>query len=461
MTVLTSGGISTFSNLAIDKVGTGYTLVASLAPLTGATSTPFNVTPATATKVRVETAADGSGTVVPGQTLPSGSTLTVYAISRDAADNFVGNVAASSWVLDNRTGGVLPGDLVAAGDSRSAVLTGRIAGSAQIRATSGALTPVTSGIITVIAGPAAKVRVETASDGTGAVVPPQTLTSGSSLTMYAVSRDASDNFVANIAATWDYQISTGGVIPSDLTPAGDAKSAVFAGNASGTAQIRATAGPLTRVPSGTITVGAAVATKILVETQPDGSGTIVPDQALASGSAITVYAVSRDGFNNFVANVPGVWTLQNITGGVVAGDLVPSGDSRSAVLTGRVVGSARIRATSGSLTPTGSGVITVTPGPATQIRTETASDGSGTVVPAQALASGATLTGYAITRDASGNFVGNPAATWTLQNLTGGVLPTDLDPAPDNRSAVFTAKAVGSATMQASSGALTPVPSGR
>ncbi len=460
LTHLTSGGIATFSNLSIDKVATGYTLVASLAPLTGATSTPFNISAATATKIRVETAADGSGIVVPAQTLPSGSVLTVYAIARDAADNFIGNVPASAWVLDNRTGGVLPGDLVAAGDSRSAVLTGRITGTAQIRATSGALTPVTSGIITVIAGAAARVRVETASDGTGAVVPPQTLTSGSSLTMYSVSRDASDNFVANIAATWDYQSVTGGVVPGDLNPAGDGKSAVFAGNASGTAQIRATAGPLTRVPSGTITVGASVATKIQVETQPDGSGTTVPDRTLASGSAITVYAVSRDGFNNFVANIPGVWTLQNVTGGVVAGDLVPSGDSRSAVLTGRVVGSARIRATSGSLTPTNSGVITVTPGPATQIRTETASDGSGTVVPAQALASGATLTAYAITRDASGNFVGNPAATWTLQDITGGVLPGDLDPAPDNRSAVFTARAIGSAVIHAASGVLTAVPSG-
>ena len=292
LTHLTSGGIATFSNLSIDKVGTGYTLVASLAPLTGATSTPFNISAATATKIRVETAADGSGTVVPGQTLPSGSALTVYAIARDAADNFIGNVTASSWVLDNRTGGVLPGDLVAAGDSRSAVLTGRITGTAQIRATSGSLTPVTSGIITVIAGTAAKVRVETASDGTGAVVPPQTLTSGSSLTMYSVSRDASDNFVANIAATWDYQSSTGGVVLSDLDPAGDGRSAVFTGNASGTAQIRATAGPLTRVPSGTITVGASVATKIQVETQPDGSGTIVPDQT--AGIRLGHHGVCRE-----------------------------------------------------------------------------------------------------------------------------------------------------------------------
>jgi hypothetical protein len=460
LTVLTSGGIATFSTLTVDKAGAGYTLAASLPPLTGATSAPFNVAAGTASKVRVETAADGTGAVVPSQTLPSGSTLTVYAISRDAADNFISNVAASSWVLDNRTGGVVPGDLVAAGDSRSAVLTGRITGTAQIRATSGALTQVPSGIVTVIAGAAAKVRVETAADGTGAVVPPQTLTSGSSLTMYSVSRDASDNFVANVVATWDLQNITGGVVAGDLIPAGDGRSAVFTGNVSGTARVRATSGSLTRVLSGIITVGASVATKIQVETEPDGTGTIVPDQSLASGAVLTVYAVSRDGFNNFVANIPGVWTLQNVTGGVVAGDLVPSADSRSATLTGKLVGSARIRATSGSLTPSNSGVVTVVAGPATQIRVETASNGTGAVVPAQSLASGAALTAYAVTRDAAGNFVSNSAATWTLQGVTGGVVQADLDPAADNRSAVFTAGAIGSASIQAASGVLTAVPSG-
>jgi hypothetical protein len=41
-------GVATFSNLSIVKVGTGYTLVASAAGLTGATSSAFNVTAITA-----------------------------------------------------------------------------------------------------------------------------------------------------------------------------------------------------------------------------------------------------------------------------------------------------------------------------------------------------------------------------------------------------------------------------
>src|SRR5712691_4935430 len=44
-------GVATFSNLSIDKTGTGYTLAASAATLTGATSTTFNVTPGTPAKL--------------------------------------------------------------------------------------------------------------------------------------------------------------------------------------------------------------------------------------------------------------------------------------------------------------------------------------------------------------------------------------------------------------------------
>ena len=43
-TVTVSGGVATFSNLAISKIGTGYTLKASSGLLTGATSASFNVT---------------------------------------------------------------------------------------------------------------------------------------------------------------------------------------------------------------------------------------------------------------------------------------------------------------------------------------------------------------------------------------------------------------------------------
>jgi MYXO-CTERM domain-containing protein len=50
-TAAMSSGVATFSNLSINKVGTGYTLTASTAELTGATSSGFNITPAAANRL--------------------------------------------------------------------------------------------------------------------------------------------------------------------------------------------------------------------------------------------------------------------------------------------------------------------------------------------------------------------------------------------------------------------------
>src|SRR5438477_195906 len=44
-TVSAVGGVATFSNLSIDKSGTGYTFTAASGALTGATSAAFTISP--------------------------------------------------------------------------------------------------------------------------------------------------------------------------------------------------------------------------------------------------------------------------------------------------------------------------------------------------------------------------------------------------------------------------------
>ena len=302
-----------------------------------------------ATQTRVETAADGSGTVVPAESVAAGNSITVYAITRDAQGNFAGNPSAL-WSLINLTGGAASGDL--APGSASAVFTGHRVGSAQIQAVVGAFTGQ-SGVQTVVAGTAAQVRVETAADGSGTVVPAQSVASGSAIAVYAVSRDGAGNFIGNVAADvggWSLVNASGGVAGGDLLAAGDRKSAVFTGHVIGTAGIRAVAGGLTPVDSGTLTVVAGVAAQVRVETAANGAGTVVPAQSINSGSALTAYAVARDASGNFVTNVAAsAWSLVNVTGGVVSGDLAPSGDSKSATFTAHVQGSAAIHAAAGSL----------------------------------------------------------------------------------------------------------------
>jgi len=213
-----------------------------------------------AATINVETAADGSGTVVPAQSLAAGGSLTVYAIARAADGSFVANVAAR-WSALTLTGGCISGNLVPAGDNKSATFTGSLIGTAVIDASADGWTSIDSGTLTVLLGPASKVLVETAADGSGTVVPAQNLTPGNSLTVYAISRDAGGNFITNAPAdSWTTVNDTGGVQNGNLWPNSGASS-TFTANASGSGQISANISGLTSVISGVITVGAQGATE--------------------------------------------------------------------------------------------------------------------------------------------------------------------------------------------------------
>ena len=156
-------------------------------------------------------------------------------------------------------------------------------------------------------------------------------------------------------------------------------------------------------------------TLLQVESKADGSGVIVPLETLAAGAATNVFAIQRNGSNgSFQGNVAAAWSLTAVTGGVAAGDLVASGDSKSAVFTAHQPGSAIIQAVANGSKGV-SGVQTVVVGAASRTTVESAADGSGMVVTAQNVAAGFPLTVFAIARDNGGNFAGNPAAAWSLQ----------------------------------------------
>jgi hypothetical protein len=195
------------------------------------------------------------------------------------------------------------------------------------------------------------------------------IATGAQVTFYAQGYDSGDNPISGLSYTWSCTNATAGTIVSNT--------GVFtAGSTPGTYSnvITATSGSVTGYASVIVTGGTA--NHISIETSPYGSGIVVPSQNLTSGNAITVYAVSRDAGNNFVANVAVTWSLTNITGGIVIGDLVPGGDNKSAVFTGHVTGSATIHAASTSTAD--SGTITVTAGAATKlVFTQQPSGGAG------------------------------------------------------------------------------------
>ena len=112
--------------------------------------------------------------------------------------------------------------------------------------------------------------------------------------------------------------------------------------------------------SSPIYIPGPVASQVRVETLADGSGSVVAAQSIGVGGSATAFSVTRTSGNTYMANAAATWTLTSVTGGVVAGDLVPAGDNKSAVFTPHAAGSAVIHAAIGTLTSVDSGVITAT-----------------------------------------------------------------------------------------------------
>ncbi|MBS1983202.1 MAG: hypothetical protein JST16_03440 [Bdellovibrionales bacterium] len=90
-------------------------------------------------------------------------------------------------------------------------LTGGHAGTASriIGSIDGSYIQGSQPSITVDAGVATKVSIETAGDGSGQAITGVTLNDGAPLTLYAVSRDADDNFVEGVTADWTQSVPLG------------------------------------------------------------------------------------------------------------------------------------------------------------------------------------------------------------------------------------------------------------
>src|SRR2546427_4303835 len=154
-TVTASAGVATFSNLSIDKVGSGYTLAVSNTGLTGATSSTFNITPGTASKLvfsQQPTNTTAAQTITPA----------VAVQVQDANGNLVTTSTASITVAigTNPGGGTLSGTVTqsaAGGVATFGNLSINKSGTGYtLTASSGSLTSATSSTFNITAGAAAQ-----------------------------------------------------------------------------------------------------------------------------------------------------------------------------------------------------------------------------------------------------------------------------------------------------------------
>ena len=241
----------------------------------------------TATHVSIETAANGSGGHLDAQNVTAGSSVTGYAIERDASNNFVANVAGT-WSLTNKTGGILNTDLVPAGDSRSATFTGHAAGTATIHLVDGSFTD-DSGILTVNPGGLASI-----------VISPSTssISAGGSQAYTAMGFDSHSNSLGDVTGATTFSI----------TPNGSCSGASCGSNTAGPHTVTGTDGSASDTASLQVNTGGLASIVISPSTS-----------SISAGGSRTYTATGFDSHGNSLGDVTGDTTFSIAPDGSCSG----------------------------------------------------------------------------------------------------------------------------------------------
>jgi trimeric autotransporter adhesin len=357
-----TAGIVTFAGCNVDKAGT-YTMTASAASKTSATSTSFTIVAAAASKVAF-TIQPGSGT---SQTAVANQPVVTV---QDASGNTVtGNTSTVTLALTTPGGATLTctanPKAATAGVVTFAGCKVDRAGSYTLTATDGSLTAATSTSFAITAGASTKVVFSTQPSGSTGGTP---LATQPAVTV----QDAFGNTAIGDTSSVMLALTTPN--GAGLTCAGNPKAATvgvatFAGcqvNRPGTYTLTATASGLTSATSISFTIAAGAAAQVVFATQP-GGGT--GGTALGTQPVVMV----QDAGGNVVTTDTSLVTLSLTTpnGATLTCAANPkaaaSGVATFAGCRVTTAGTYTLTATDGTLTTAVSGSFTVTVGAAAKV----------------------------------------------------------------------------------------------
>lgn len=420
-TVAAVGGVATFSNLRLDNAGTGYTLSASSAGLTGSTSAAFSIVASAPTQLAF--------TVQPVTTTAGSALPPIQVSARDVAGNlvsaFTGDVTVA--IGTNAAGGTLSGTKTISAVGGSAIFSSLSldkAGSGYtIVATASGLVSATSEPFAVVAGPASELVFSTqpSTTTTGAMISPA---------LRVTARDAMGNTAAAFSGNITIAIASnpgGGVLTGTRTFAAIDGNATFPNlKIDGVGlgyTLSATTSGLSVITSSAFDIIPSTPAQLAFTVQPTGTA----DTALA-GAVITpaIEVTVRDASGQPVADFVGPVSVSISAGNGTPGATLSGTTTVSAVagiatfndLRIDRTGGYRLTATSGALPPSISAFFTIVPGPATHLVF--------TVQPSTATAQATITPQIEITQqDALGNIVTAFSGNVTVAigtNPTGGVL---------------------------------------
>jgi len=400
-----SGGIGTLTpisgattTLNATTIGAGV-ITADHPTATDDVSGFITVTVGAPHRVKVLSGASGNTSEVVSVTLTSGQTFTVHAGSFDADGNYLGD-ATVSWSVTGGIGTLNP----ATGISTTFVASS--AGSGIIAADHATLLDDTTGAIIVTAGTLSYVKIVEGAAGNGPELGSKTLTTDQTLTVHAAGYDASGNYLGDLGVAWSV---TGGI--GTLTPT-SGTTTTFNATTPGAGTIVADHATATDDASGTITVVPGAASRVKILAAASGNTPEVGATTLTSGQLLIVHASGFDADDNYIADVSVNWS---VSGNI--GTLNPT-VGVSTVFTATNLGTGVMTADHASLIDDATGVITVSAGSLSYIKLVEGPSGNSLELGARTLTTDQSLTVHAAGYDASGNYLGDQAVTWSV---TGGI----------------------------------------
>ena len=438
-TVSAVNGVATFSNLSINKVGTGYTLAASATGLTAAASTAFNVTAGTASKLVF--GVQPSNTAA-GASITPAVTVTVEDTSGNTVTTATNSVTVA--IGSNPGSGSLSGTTTVAAVNGVATFSNLSINDAgtgyTLAASATGLTSATSTAFNVTAGTAAKLAFS---------VQPSNTVAGASITpaVTVTIEDTNGNAVTTATNSVTVAIGTNpgsGSLSGTATVAAVNGVATFSNlsiNKAGTGYtLGAAATGLTSAASAAFNITAGTAAKLAFVTQPSNTppnAAITPAVTVAiedsNGNTVTTSTAS---VSIAIATNPGSGTLGGTTTvSAVAGVASFANLTISSSGTGYALGAA-----STGLTSASSAAFNVTAGPAAKL--------AFTTQPANTNAGAAINQVQVTVEDAEGNPVTTSTASVTLAigtNPAGGTLSGTLTAAAVNGVATFTGLSINNA----------------
>lgn len=340
----------------------------------------------------------GTGNIVDSLALTTDQNATFYAAGYDADGNYI-TESRVLWSVNGGIGRVNTNQSFSDSTNFFADRIGNGNVAAQFITDSDTLRTVT-GVIKVIGGILRNIKITNGANGGGQEIDSLTVTTDSSVTLYAAGYDAKGNFLRDVKANWSREE---GNLDFPLT-LGTTQVIFQPSKAPTSGKIKAESSGILDT-TGLIKVKVGALHHLMIRDSPSGGGNVINSLILTTDETPTFFAAGYDADSNHVRDVHVHWS---VNGGI--GSVHPE-DSAATVFIAETIGNGTVQADSSSFRVE-TGVIYVRGGKLSSIRIRDGTNNGGIEVDSLIMTTDSSLTLYAAGYDAKGNYLREINASW-------------------------------------------------